>query len=66
MDQIFQDLMGDVTELQQQLCSSQARETIGREQQLVQAKCKELEQAHEQLSQQVSCGCGVGGVWDWV
>ena len=66
MDQIFQDLMRDVTELQQQVCSSQAQETIRREQQLAQAKYSKLEQAHKQLSEQVSCACGVGGVWEWV
>ena len=39
-------------------------ETIRREQQLVQAKDRELAQAQQQLRQQVSCVCE--DVWIWV
>ena len=65
MERVHQDLMRDVTELQQQLQSSsqqlrrkeaeltRAEETIRREQQLVQAKDRELAQAQQQLRQQV-------------
>ena len=52
LEHILHNMVTENAELQQQLMS-RAEETIRREQQLVQAKDRELAQAQQQLRQQV-------------
>ena len=60
LEHILHDMVTENAELQQQLMRMEAElttaeETIRREQQLVQAKDRELAQAQQQLRQQVRC-----------
>ena len=62
LERILHDMVTENAELQQQLMRKEAEltraeETIRREQQLVQAKDRELAEAQQQLRQQVSCAC---------
>ena len=62
LERILHDMVTENAELQQQLMRKEAEltraeETIRREQQLVQAKDRELAKAQQQLRQQVSCAC---------